>query len=230
VVNGHEFYRTDQRLLTDIQGPQGGDGAELFVVEGDSAAQAVVRARNPQRQAVFAMQGKPLNAWKASAAAVAANPWYAQLIETLGAGWGSELDCRRCRFDQIILLCDPDADGIHCEVLLLLFFVKWFPELVERGRVAAVRPPLWQFTIPATRQIAYAYSDEHARRIRTALQEQGVTEFTQQRFRGLASLSGGTLAETCVAPASRKLRILRNDDAETALQLMKLNSEGLGEG
>lgn len=228
-MNWHEQYRPDQRLLTDVQAQPDSGGAELFVVEGDSAAQSVVRARDPQRQAVFAMQGKPLNAWKASAAAVVANPWYAQLIEALGTGWGSSLDCRRCRFDRIILLCDPDADGVHCEVLLLLFFVKWLPELVQSGRLAAVRPPLWQFTIPATRQIAYAYSDEHARRIRSALQSQGVTEFHQQRYRGLASLSGGTLAETCVAPGSRKLRVLRTDDAETALQLMKLNSEVLGE-
>ena len=119
------MYRANRTPLTDCAVHGAGSGAELFLVEGESAAKAVVRARNPNVQAVLAMQGKPLNAWKASAAAVSSHAIYRELIAVLDAGWQDSLQPQRARFERIILLCDPDADGIHCSILLLLFFYRW---------------------------------------------------------------------------------------------------------
>ena len=130
------MYRANLTPLTDCAVHGAGSGAELFLVEGESAAKAVVRARNPNVQAVLAMQGKPLNAWKASAAAVSSHAIYRELIAVLDAGWQDSLQPQRARFERIILLCDPDADGIHCSILLLLFFYRWMRPLLEAGRVA----------------------------------------------------------------------------------------------
>jgi hypothetical protein len=99
-----------------------GAGAELFVVEGESAAAAVCGGRDPTRQAVLPMQGKPLNALKATEKKVAANPLFAALAAALGSGWGEALDLQKLRYTKVLLLMDPDADGIHCGLLLLSFF------------------------------------------------------------------------------------------------------------
>ncbi len=91
-----------------------GSEAELFIVEGDSASKNVVRVRNRQFQAVLPMQGKPLNACKASKRVVGQNELYQQLVAALGAGWDETFDLSQLRYDRVILLFDPDADGIHC--------------------------------------------------------------------------------------------------------------------
>ena len=143
-------------------------GAELFVVEGESAAKAVSRRRDARFQAVLAMQGKPLNAWKASETAVANNPLFQRMITVIGTGPHAGLQPTKARFKRIVLLCDPDADGIHCNVLLLLFFYRWMRPLLDLGRLAVVRPPQFEITISATQQVAYAYSKAHHRKLREA--------------------------------------------------------------
>ncbi|MEQ1487852.1 MAG: toprim domain-containing protein, partial [Methylotenera sp.] len=106
---------------------QHGANAELFLVEGDSAASAVSSLRNQQVQAVLPMQGKPLNTIKASAEKVVENALFKALIEALGAGVGDNFDLTKCRYSRIVLLMDADADGIHCGALMLMFFYRWMP-------------------------------------------------------------------------------------------------------
>jgi hypothetical protein len=104
------------------------------VVEGDSAALAVLQVRDQRLQAVLPMQGKPLNALRASDGKVAANPFLHALTDAIGAGRGAAFDREALRYERIVLLMDPDADGIHAGALLLLFFHRWMPALVERGQ------------------------------------------------------------------------------------------------
>ena len=109
-----------------------GSGAELYVVEGDSAAGAVSRMRNAAYQAVLPMQGKPLNTVRATAQRVVANPWFAALTDALGTGLGDAFEIKALRYDRVILLMDPDADGIHCGALVTLFFYRWMRPAARR--------------------------------------------------------------------------------------------------
>lgn len=119
-----------------------GSGAELILVEGDSAGKAVVRARDPRTQAVLALQGKPLNAARAKRAKVAANAHYRAIIDCLGAGFDPDVAPYRAHYDRVVLLFDPDADGIHAGALTLLFFATWMRAVLEAGMLLSVRAPI----------------------------------------------------------------------------------------
>ena len=122
-----------------VHGP--GSGAELIVVEGDSAAAAVTRVRDPRLQAVLPMQGKPLNAVRASRSRVLGHPFFGPLAMAVGAGIEADCEPARSRYDRLLVLTDPDADGIHCGFLVLLFFHRWLRPLLDDGRIELERPP-----------------------------------------------------------------------------------------
>ena len=176
------------------------DPLELFVVEGESAALAVGRVRNAATQAVLAMQGKPLNALKATRAKVAAQPFFAALIAGLGAGWGEACDASRLRYDRVLLLMDPDADGIHCGLLLIMFFHRWMRPVLDAGRVEIVRPP-WGEVAADGGSPRYARSEEEFLALAARERERGAA--VARRFRGLAAIEPRLLLEACVAPATR---------------------------
>jgi DNA gyrase subunit B/topoisomerase-4 subunit B len=175
---------------------------ELFVVEGESAAAAVARVRDAATQAVLAMQGKPLNALRATRGRVAAQPFFAALIAGLGTGWDDSCDASRVRYDRVLLLTDPDADGIHCGVLVLMFFHRWMRPLLDAGRIEIVRPP-WGEVLPADGSAAHhAWSEEEFLEI--AARERGRGSAVARRFRGLAALDPALLRESCVSPGTRR--------------------------
>ncbi len=190
--------------------------AELFLVEGDSASRTVARARDRRTQAVLPMQGKPMNPVKASKAAIAKNNLYQNLIECLGAGWDESFDVDAVRYRRVILLFDPDADGIHCGALALMFFFRWMRPLLDADRVCVVRPPLYQITAKKYADAIYAYSGDHMTKVKEALTAKEI-QYKSQRYRGLASMEDETLVTTCLDPATRHLAILRRDDAEAAI-------------
>ncbi len=193
-----------------------GLGSELFLVEGDSASKTVARARDSRFQAVLPMQGKPMNAMKASRNAAEKNELFRILIDCLGADWGDDFDLQAVRYERVILLFDPDADGIHCGALMLMFFFRWMRPLLESGRLCVVRPPLYEITSKDYTDAIHAYSEDHYRKLRDALDEKKVS-FKGQRYRGLASMNDDTLSKTCLDPETRRINRLENDDAQAAI-------------
>jgi DNA gyrase subunit B len=199
-------------------------GNELFIVEGDSASGAVVNIRDPQTQAVLPMQGKPLNALRATGERVAEFSLYKQLVEALGIKLtdmetGEISDLSAARFDRVLLLFDPDADGIHCGALMLMFFYRWMRPLLESGRVLMVRPPLFVISFAGSEQTFHAYSPDHAGKIMSELKRRGATDIKTHHHRGLASIDPKLLARSCVHPATRKADVMTVKDAEEAIDV-----------
>lgn len=199
-----------------------GSDAELFVVEGDSAAQSVARIRDIRFQAVLPMQGKPMNALKAAKNTLRRNPFFSALIESIGTDIGESFDLSACRYRRIILLFDPDADGIHCGTLALLFFYRWMRPLLEAGSVAIVRAPMMHVVAEKLGIAQLAYSEEEGQRICNELSAQQTTGVVKRRFRGLASLNVETLQHCCIKPTTRKLFQLTIRDAESSIEMMAM--------
>ena len=197
---------------------------ELFIVEGDSAAGAVACVRSVQHQAVLPMQGKPLNALKASAIKVRANPLFSQLSIALGvplidtikmdenllqAQWSEQL--ASLRFARVNCLFDPDADGIHCGALMLMFFWRWMRPLLASGRIHMIRAPLFEMTAhQADGELLLAHPDSVAQSNSTkaSWSSQGAAPVNIHHYRGLGSINADVLARTCVDPITRQSTVV----------------------
>ena len=196
-----------------------GAGTELFIVEGDSASLSVANARDMKFQAVLPMQGKPMNALRASEKKVAANTLFAALITALGAGSRDSFDLAQCRYDRVLLLLDPDADGIHCGALLTMFFHRWMRPLLEAGRLQMVRAPLAELHREGDAAPTYVYTDAQFRSLCAAYGKPGEPPFNTVRYRGLAGIAPNVLAERCLVPATRVTTIMQLRDAELAIEV-----------
>ena len=207
---------------------------ELFIVEGDSAAGAVAGVRAVQYQAVLPMQGKPLNAHRASAAKVLSNPLFSQLSAALGVPMiDSSKDAALLndsladlRFSRINCLFDPDADGIHCGALLLMFFSRWMRPLLASGRIHMIRAPLFEMTADQRDgEILLAHPDSVAssNATKAAWTGQGATGIKIHHYRGLGSINADVLWRTCVAPASRQSTAVGLAAAQAAIEVFSPN-------
>lgn len=190
---------------------------ELLIVEGDSACSSVDSVRDRSFQAVLPIQGKPLNPIRASRAKVAEHPFYQAIIGSLGAGWDDEFDLNKCRFDRVVLVFDPDADGIHCSMLVLMYFYRWMRPLLEAGRLHLVRAPLVQITYDGAPDLFCTDEEEFASKEISRLRAEGKSNVLKKRFRGLGSMSSDVLARYCIDPKTRKSHLLTLADAEAAI-------------
>ncbi len=213
------MFRVLPTKLLDCQFHPSGAATELFIVEGDSASNAVSCVRDRGFQAVIPMQGKPLNAWKASNEKVARNEFFNALHQAIGAGWGDSFQLNEARYQNIILVFDPDADGIHCGMLLLIYFYRWMRPLLESGRIHMVHPPLFEISAPGMIELVCAVSDDEAATCLAKVQEEVSPLAVKKRFRGLASMSAAVLKQFCVHPTSRHAFRMRTKDAEAAIEV-----------
>lgn len=197
---------------------------ELFIVEGDSASIAVGIARDHHFQAVLPMQGKPLNAWKAKEDVVARNEFFAAVIDAIGAGWGESFDLARVRYTRIVLLFDPDADGIHCGALMLMFFFRWMKQLLDDGRLYLVRPPMFELEAKQLPVAVCVMTEQQAMAESARLVREGYTDVRKKRFRGLAGLGEAYLKRFCIQPETRHLFRLQESDAIAAIQTFSPNT------
>jgi len=166
------------------------------------------KARDARCQAVLPIQGKPLNVLRAADRKVAGDPFYRALTEALGTGWGDAFDPGKLRYDRVVLLTDPDADGIHCGALLLMFFHRWMQPLLDAGRLGVVHAPMGEILCDDDTAPVLAFSDAQFQSIGAGL-----------RDRGLGSLDRDVLQTHCLAPATRNLRWLTSADALAALEV-----------
>ena len=196
-------------------------GSELIVVEGDSAARSVELIRDEHYQAVLPMQGKPINVMKAAKGRVEKAPLFSALRAAL---FEDSQTLKGLRFERIVLLFDPDADGIHCAALMLFYFYKYMPDLLESGRIHQARAPLMEFevqgaSVSTPQQSLYAYTDQQIRQLALDLPRAGMSIIRRKFFRGLANIPTPLLRQTCVDPATRNLVQLCTQDAQAALRI-----------
>lgn len=205
---------------------QHGAGSELFIVEGDSAANTLLQVRNPLNQAVLPMQGKPMNALKADASDLHKNVQFKALLSTLNINLHkTEQSSVEIPYERIILLFDPDADGIHGRTLMLFFFYKWLRTLLDDGKIFDAHVPRWVVTSPKMSNRIFASTPEYLEKVRKHLEEINITDYKTQYFRGLGSVDLDILDSQCVDPETRELTTLTAEHAENALAVFEhLNS------
>jgi DNA gyrase subunit B/topoisomerase-4 subunit B len=213
------FFKAGPIKLLDcrVHGPE--SDAELLLVEGDSASLAVARLRDQKRQAVLPMQGKPMNALKASPQKVIENPLMGALVQALGAGFGDHFAVENLRYRQVVLLMDPDADGIHCGALMLMFFHRHMPALLAQERVLMVRPPVGEVADRETGAIHFAYSDAQFMQLCEQNNAGTGSKVATLKYRGLAGMNAPQLEQSCIDPITRVASVMRMRDAEMALEI-----------
>ncbi len=195
------------------------EGTEIYLVEGDSAGGSAKSARDRETQAILPLRGKILNVASASADKLRQNQELSDLLQALGCGSGANFDETKLRYERVIIMTDADVDGAHIASLLMTFFYRELPKLIESRRLYLAMPPLYRLAAGST--VIYARDDKHKDAIMAGEFKGKKVEIS--RFKGLGEMPAAQLKETTMAPGKRTLLQVQIDgDAKETKRTAKL--------